>query len=245
MQRRHFLDRIRSALGNPHPDRCRAASQLPAANQLPGNADPAVILGNRDPHPEKLLQQLKNAAAELNIHLSLHDGPESAGRAMAAMIAQKIPPPCNRRQVALWQHPLVARLELSQRLAGAQIACRVTGDAADRQRFYRDLETAVVGVTSADFCLADTATLVMRSRPGQPRSVSLLPDIHAAVIESGQLLPDFNRLCRLLSFDAAEKEIGLTHCMTLISGPSKTADIEAVMVEGAHGPRELHLYVIT
>jgi L-lactate dehydrogenase complex protein LldG len=37
----------------------------------------------------------------------------------------------------------------------------------------------------------------------------------------------------------------LTNCLTLISGPSKTADIELTMVHGAHGPREVYLYVIT
>ncbi len=246
VQRHRFLNRIRSALNHPNsgrgaPAAARATSKAGPHHQGAAGARPCG-------RPEELLQRLQEAAAELNIHLSLHDSPASAGRCMAAMITRKAPPRNGRREVAIWRHPLVARLELPQRLAGAAITCRTTAAAdrtyATRRRFYRDLEAAAVGVTSADYCLADTATLVMRSRPGQPRSVSLLPDIHAAVIEAGQLLPDFSRLCRLLSSGADEGKRGLTHCMTLISGPSKTADIEAVMVEGAHGPRALYLYVI-
>jgi L-lactate dehydrogenase complex protein LldG len=74
--------------------------------------------------------------------------------------------------------------------------------------------------------------------------VSLLPSIHAAVITEAQLI---ERLCEYYAqvrqgIDAGAE--GLTCCMTLISGPSKTADIEAVMVHGAHGPREMVIYII-
>jgi L-lactate dehydrogenase complex protein LldG len=50
-------------------------------------------------------------------------------------------------------------------------------------------------------------------------------------------------LYALLSFDPDVHREGLTNCMTFISGPSKTADVEATMVHGAHGPREVHLIV--
>jgi L-lactate dehydrogenase complex protein LldG len=66
-----------------------------------------------------------------------------------------------------------------------------------------------------------------------------------AVITLDQLLADLKELYTLLRWDPSQKTEGLTNCMTFISGPSKTADIEMVMVHGAHGPRELHLFVIT
>jgi L-lactate dehydrogenase complex protein LldG len=101
-------------------------------------------------------------------------------------------------------------------------------------------------VTGADFCLADTATLVLITRPGQARSVSLLPSIHVAVVDAGRLLADLAELYTLLRWDAAGdgKPEKVFSTMTLICGPSKTADIEATLVQGAHGPRELHLIVV-
>ena len=85
----------------------------------------------------------------------------------------------------------------------------------------------------------------MRTRAGQARSVSLVPAIHIAVIELNQIIADLKELYALLKWDPKAKKEGLTNCMTFISGPSKTADIEATMVHGAHGPREVHVFVIT
>ena len=93
--------------------------------------------------------------------------------------------------------------------------------------------------------MADSATMVMRTRSGQARTVSLLPSIHVAVIEFGQIIADLKELYALLKWDPHTCKEGLTNCMTFISGPSKTADIEATMVHGAHGPREVHLFVVT
>jgi len=101
------------------------------------------------------------------------------------------------------------------------------------------------GVTAADFCLADTATIVLRNRPGQPRTVALVPSIHVAVVTLDQLITDMKELFALLQWDEGLRQEGLTRYMSFISGPSKTGDIEAIMVHGAHGPKEVRLYVVT
>jgi L-lactate dehydrogenase complex protein LldG len=84
----------------------------------------------------------------------------------------------------------------------------------------------------------------MTARPGHARSVSLVPAIHIAVIEIRSIIANLKELYALIKHGDGLPG-GLTNCMTFITGPSKTADIEAVMVHGAHGPRELYLYVIT
>ena len=84
----------------------------------------------------------------------------------------------------------------------------------------------------------------MKTRVGQPRCVSLLPSIHIAVIKLEQILSDLKELYTLLKWDPDEQAEGITDCMTFITGPSKTADIEATLVDGAHGPRELYLFVL-
>ena len=85
----------------------------------------------------------------------------------------------------------------------------------------------------------------MKARPGQARSVSLVPSIHVAVITLDQIVRDLEELYALLRNDLGQSGEGLGRCTTFISGPSKTADIELTMVHGAHGPRALHLFVIT
>jgi L-lactate dehydrogenase complex protein LldG len=114
----------------------------------------------------------------------------------------------------------------------------------DEESLRQHIIDSYIGITSADFCMADTATLVMRTRPGQARSVSLVPAIHIAVVELNRIIADLKELYALLKWDPQESKDGVTNCMTFISGPSKTADIEATMVHGAHGPREVHLFVL-
>jgi len=84
----------------------------------------------------------------------------------------------------------------------------------------------------------------MKTRLGQPLHVSLLPSIHMAVIRLEQILENLKEFYTLLKWDPRQQTEGLTHTMTLISGPSKTADIEATLVHGAHGPRELVIFVL-
>jgi len=114
----------------------------------------------------------------------------------------------------------------------------------ERQQLRQYVIDSYIGITSADYCMADTASLVMRTRPGQGRSVSLVPSIHIGVVYLDQIIWDLKELYALLSFDPDVRQEGLTNCMTFISGPSKTADVEATMVHGAHGPREVYVYVI-
>ena len=92
--------------------------------------------------------------------------------------------------------------------------------------------------------MAESATLVLPIRPGQPRSISLVPSIHIAVITADQILANFKELYALLRWGPKGEGAELDNCLSFISGPSKTADIEATLVHGAHGPRELILIVL-
>jgi L-lactate dehydrogenase complex protein LldG len=155
----------------------------------------------------------------------------------------------------MWRHPLIERLNLTEALADQNVPVHVAkidnsepgGISTDnaREQLRQNVIDSYIGITSADFCMADTASLVMRTRPGQARSVSLVPSIHIGVIYLDQIIRDLKELYALLSFDPKVSKEGLTNCMTFISGPSKTADVEATMVHGAHGPREVYVYVIT
>ena len=98
---------------------------------------------------------------------------------------------------------------------------------------------ADVGITSADYALADPGALVLLSMSGEDRIVSLLPPVHIAVIPAGCILAGIDDL-----FSALPDPAAVSSCMVIIGGPSRTGDIEMSLVLGVHGPRELHLVVV-
>jgi L-lactate dehydrogenase complex protein LldG len=99
--------------------------------------------------------------------------------------------------------------------------------------------TADVGITSADYALADTGTLVMLASPAEARLISLLPPVHIAVVPAGRVLSGLDELFTILPRPAEQ-----TSSMVLITGPSRTADIEQILVRGVHGPGEIHVVVV-
>jgi L-lactate dehydrogenase complex protein LldG len=98
---------------------------------------------------------------------------------------------------------------------------------------------ANVGVTSADYAFAETGTMVMISGPDQPRLISLLPPVHIAIFRSGQILVGLDELFTLLPRPAEQ-----TSSMVMITGPSRTADIEQILVRGVHGPGEIYAVIL-
>ena len=99
--------------------------------------------------------------------------------------------------------------------------------------------TADFGITSADYALADTGTLVMLSSREKARMISLLPPVHIAVVPYSRILTGLDELFTVLPDPSAQSS-----SMVLITGPSRTADIEQILVRGVHGPGEIHVVVV-
>jgi L-lactate dehydrogenase complex protein LldG len=109
--------------------------------------------------------------------------------------------------------------------------------ATDLGNSVRDvLAQTDVGITGADYAIAETGTLLLCAHPAMPRLLSALTTVHVAVVQVNQLFPTFAHLAPVVRKQA----IAVSH-MTLITGPSRTGDIEQVITIGAHGPRELHV----
>jgi L-lactate dehydrogenase complex protein LldG len=243
MRKEAFLSRIRGALGNI--DRSR---ELFPESQSPESLAALFRVRSRDTESRPpLLATLCKAAEPIRLEVQFVADPAAAGEAIARLVLEKSPEWGDEKRVVSWRHPLIEKTGLAARLAGHGIPLTFTepdlpGNETRCHR-QREITAGFVGITSADFCLAETATLVLRTRPGQPRSVSLAPSIHVAVITGDQIIADLKELYALLRWDPGQQYEGLTNCLTMITGPSKTADIEATLVHGAHGPRELHLFV--
>ncbi len=194
---------------------------------------------------EKLIQQ----AAPLNLPVIPVSGAAAAAAAVSRLVREKNPEWGDTKSVVAWQHPLIEELNLPDELAEHHIPVHMpeatpqTAVSISGQMRTQVVES-FIGITAADYCLAETATLVIRSGPDQARAISLVPSIHVAVIALDQIIADLTELYALLKQEPNSGPNHLTNCMTFITGPSKTADIELNMVHGAHGPRELHLFVL-
>lgn len=97
--------------------------------------------------------------------------------------------------------------------------------------------TIRAGLTGAEAGIADTGTILLSSGSGRPQTASLLPEVHLAILEAKLILPDLRaalRMPRVIDSQAA----------VLISGPSRTADIEMTLTIGVHGPGELLVFCL-
>jgi L-lactate dehydrogenase complex protein LldG len=249
------MKKVREALGHPGNRR------RPAPPGLFPDAPPAKSLERlhrveaRTPSGRRaLIETLRRAAEPINLEVVMAASAEAAAAAIADTVVSSPTEWGGSRQVCAWDHPLIDSLGLAALLARKDVPL-VTAESlfpaaneglSDEQRrvLRQRVIDSFVGITAADFCVADTATLVLRTHPGRPRSVSLVPSIHIAVITADRILLDFKELYAALRWGSASSPADLTTCMTFISGPSKTADIEATLVHGAHGPKRVCLFVI-
>lgn len=107
-------------------------------------------------------------------------------------------------------------------------------DCGDREGFKRvAFEKAQAGVTGVDFAVAESGTLCLIHDERQPRLVSLAPIRHIAVVPADRVRPVFESVTDEV-FEAGGKA---PRHLTFITGPSMTADIQATLFTGMHGPK--------
>jgi len=116
-----------------------------------------------------------------------------------------------------------------------QVRTRIT----DRDELRQACATADIGITGVEFALAETGTFVLLSGPQQARLISLLPPVHIAVFSSSRILANLSELLSVVPLPAEQ-----TSSMVLITGPSRTADIEQFLVRGVHGPGEVYAVIV-
>jgi len=95
------------------------------------------------------------------------------------------------------------------------------------------------GITSTEAGIADTGTLVLCPGAREPRTLSLVPPVHVAVLMASSLYASLPAALRALT-----PEADMPTNLLLISGPSKTADIQQTLAYGAHGPKELVIVLV-
>ncbi|HZN36572.1 MAG TPA: lactate utilization protein [Pirellulaceae bacterium] len=160
---------------------------------------------------------------------------QAAGRQLHALLAE-----AGARSAVCWKHELLDRLGVADLLATAGVSLfdyddLVALSAAERRS---KLLACDVGITSCDLAIAETGTLLMCSRPGQERLASLIAPMHIAIVERSQIVPDLIDAFEWLPAESLPPNV------TLITGPSKTGDIELQLTTGVHGPGKWRVIVV-
>lgn len=222
-----FLQRVRQAVTEGN----RAGSAAP----LPGRGDIGLAFRQGGAGGvERFCTEL--AAAGGKAHLVC--GAEQMWDRLLSIIDDK-----KARRILL--APVFAEMNLTRRLREQGLEAVCTDDLAEAERrdvFFR----ADLGLTGATHLVAETGSVILAAAPPQPRSVSLLPPVHVVLARADQILADlFDLFTRYGQPGRDTSASNLPSCLSIITGPSKTGDIELKLVTGVHGPGEVHVILDT
>ena len=148
-------------------------------------------------------------------------------------------------EVALSCALLLTEMDLRAQLVARGLpAFRVPDAGADeREELITRLECCGAGVTTVDYALAETGTVVLSSDEEGALLVSLLPAIHIALLKPQQIIGSLAEVISKLKQERMGRA-GPSRAATFITGPSRTSDVELVLSIGVHGPKELHLIIL-
>lgn len=137
-----------------------------------------------------------------------------------------------------WKHVAYHGASIVRPVAAA-LPCSVwEADASfDKQK----LEGCDAAVTSCEAIVAQLGSILVSSASSGGRALSILPHVHVVVARTEQVVPD---LAAALEQVRNRHGDGLPSMLSFITGPSRTGDIERILVLGAHGPKELYLVLV-
>ena len=148
----------------------------------------------------------------------------------ATIAIQRIIDNSRARRVAVSDAPLV------KRILGRLKTEAVFLDAPNQSELFE----CDMGITTAQWAIAETGTLVLESERERHRLASLVPPVHVAIVQAGRIRRTMAEVLELIK----NTDVGLSRTVTFITGPSRTSDIELTLAIGVHGPGELHVIVI-
>ena len=243
--RDRFLRTVREALQTaPRPDATIGDEARDLSNDVETlDQRSLAIAENARAEAGSLLSRLEDSAKQAGWTVTRVDSIEAASRHVET-VARDV----EARSIVRSAHTVVDGLDLEERLAGSGIEINVMAlDGMAEREPQRILHRqraseAEIGVTGVDYAIAETGTCVLLARKGVSRLVSLLPPTYVAIVQSGEVLPTLDELFTLQRQEHLKGDA--RSYMNLISGPSRSADIEYTLVTGVHGPGDVHLVLI-
>ncbi len=216
-ERDNILGRIREALNVPAP--VPGHDGKDAFYRVPNFSD---LLPPVPTTPEDRLALFQKKAAELKADFHLLNNREQLRGLLLAL-----------RDSEQWKKAAAHRGELVDLAVGA-LGLPVCHTVPSYD--VKDLESCDVGITECDALVAQTGSVLVTSRSAGGRALSVLPPHHVVLARRDQLVADLPEAFRLL-----KRKYGANYpsFISFITGPSRTGDIERILVLGAHGPKKL------
>jgi L-lactate utilization protein LutC len=246
--RDEFLQNVRRALGRETTPGSVEPNHDTAFFLEPESVESLADLIRQDAkaNADKLMAQAEESAKQAGWHVV-----RVATASEASEYIAKLARDLEARSVLRSAHTILDGLKLDESFdrTGIEFGVMAIGDTIDeaerdsrRQELREQAINADIGITGVDYVIAETGSCVLFAGKGVSRVVSLLPPVHVAVVEKGQVLPSLDELFTVRRHDFLNGSLG--SYMNLITGPSRTADIEYTIVTGVHGPGEVHMVMI-
>ncbi|HSI32952.1 MAG: lactate utilization protein C [Phycisphaerae bacterium] len=166
-------------------------------------------------------------AADNKMHPEMTAPEDVAGKVVELLKAKGL------TKVMLPDSPLLERLGVAAALRAAGLDVKLWSELTLDSSYEMD-----VAVTDVTWAIAETGSLVIKPSASHGRAISLVPPVHVAIVEPKNCVADLIDL-----MDTLNKQ-GVGRNVTIITGPSKTADIEGALVVGVHGPGEVYTFVL-
>jgi len=213
------LARTRRALGKTERSQARAEAgrYIEAHGQGPRPAMPADLV-------TRFMQRAADMQSTVERLTDRADLPAAIARHLAALDARAVADIPTARAGVCWP----AFADLDWQASGLAIEARPTMG-QDR-----------LGITGTFCAIAETGTLVVLTGQDSPTATTLLPDTHVAVVRADRIVSGMEEAFALVRSERGR----LPRAVNMISGPSRTGDIEQTIVLGAHGPYQVHIVVL-
>ncbi|NVN95917.1 MAG: LUD domain-containing protein [Bacteroidetes bacterium] len=104
----------------------------------------------------------------------------------------------------------------------------------------KDFLQQIVGITKCEFLIARLGSIMVSSKQMSGRRMNVYPEVHVIIAYASQLVEDLKHALKLIR----NKYDTMPSMISMITGPSRTADIEKTLVMGAHGPKEIYVFLI-
>jgi L-lactate dehydrogenase complex protein LldG len=221
--REEILHRIRKGLG-----RGEGGGHVDSEAPLPQNTGPSSGTGEKR---SDLAGVFAESLTGVNTSVYSASGRDAVLEFIRSFVREK-----GADSFSIWETEFLKSLGIKESLEVAGLAVKSAENKAG-------MALSSVGITEADYAIADTGTLVLLSGPERPRGVSLIPPTHLAIVRKENILSDISELFDKLN-QLHENQEPIPACTTFVTGPSRTADIELNLTLGVHGPKELYVLIV-